>query len=96
MNVIKHAKATRCRVHVERAVERVSISVIDNGRGLPANPRRPGSGLGLRSMRTRAEELGGRCTIGSVATGGTRVDAWLPLYPAARDTATTDQVTVPA
>ena len=38
------------------------MDVADDGRGLPAAPV---AGVGLPSMRERAEELGGRCTVDS-------------------------------
>jgi two-component system, NarL family, sensor kinase len=44
--------------------------------GLPAVPR--AGGLGLASMRQRAEEIGGRCEIESDGDG-TRVSVALPL-----------------
>jgi signal transduction histidine kinase len=51
------------------------LEVQDNGRGLPIQRR---AGIGLNSMRERAEELGGTLTITSLATGGTSVLARLP------------------
>jgi signal transduction histidine kinase len=36
------------------------------------------AGVGTHSMRERAEELGGRCTIGAPEGGGTLVSARLP------------------
>ena len=44
--------------------------------GLPATLR---PGVGLRSMRERAEELGGTLTIEPGPEGGTRVAAILPI-----------------
>jgi two-component system NarL family sensor kinase len=35
-------------------------------------------GIGLRSMRERASELGGTCVIESLPAGGTRVLVHLP------------------
>jgi signal transduction histidine kinase len=35
--------------------------------------------VGMSSMRERAEELGGRCTVESVEGGGTLVRALLPF-----------------
>ncbi len=36
-------------------------------------------GVGIRSMRERAEELGGQLSITQVSPHGTQVSAWLPL-----------------
>lgn len=36
-------------------------------------------GVGLSSMRERAEELGGRCTVRPLPGGGTVVEATLPV-----------------
>jgi signal transduction histidine kinase len=38
--------------------------------------------VGLTSLRERAAELGGACTIESVAASGTRVRAQLPIWMA--------------
>jgi two-component system NarL family sensor kinase len=74
-NVTHHAQASRCTVRllVNKWFE---IEVSDNGRGLSdyLNP-----GVGIRSMRERAAELGGTCTIANKSGGGTQVLARLPL-----------------
>jgi signal transduction histidine kinase len=54
------------------------LEVSDDGRGI-AEDHRPG--VGLRSMRERAEELGGSCEISSRPGGGARVRARLPYAP---------------
>ncbi len=48
----------------------------DSRRTVP--PDRP-AGVGLSSMRERAEELGGNCAIEPSSSGGVRVLARLPL-----------------
>ncbi len=48
----------------------------DSRRTVP--PDRP-AGVGLSSMRERAEELGGNCAVGPSSSGGVRVLARLPL-----------------
>jgi signal transduction histidine kinase len=55
------------------------LRVEDDGRGfsVDAAPRR-GSGLGLVSMRERAEALGGRLTVASRPGEGTSVELVLP------------------
>ena len=80
-NVARHAAARTCLVRLE-AADRVILTVEDDGAGLA--PDRVG-GVGLRSMRERAEELGGSFEIGGRADGpGTRLSVCLPLLgPAA-------------
>ncbi len=75
-NVVKHANATTCRVSLCCDAAGCMISIIDDGRGIfPEH----GLGIGLQSMRERAEELGGRCIITCAIPYGTEVRAWLPL-----------------
>jgi signal transduction histidine kinase len=53
------------------------VRVEDDGRGYNGvSP--PTAGVGLDSMRARAEEIGGRLTIGPREPSGTVVEAVLP------------------
>jgi signal transduction histidine kinase len=74
-NVARHSRATHCRVSVELngALE---LEVSDDGAGIPARLR---PNVGLDSMRERAGELGGTCTIERGPSGGTRVRARIPM-----------------
>ncbi len=74
-NVARHAGATRCRIDV-RVDDRLELSVADNGRGTDGAT---GRGVGWTSMRERAAELGGSCTISNRAEGGLLVRAVLPI-----------------
>jgi signal transduction histidine kinase len=77
-NVIRHAHAQTCvlRLEIDLSAATLKLEVLDDGRGLPSDSR---AGVGLTSMRERAAELGGCCTIGRDDGGGTRVVAHLPL-----------------
>ncbi|WP_243060883.1 ATP-binding protein [Nocardioides sp. SR21] len=75
-NAVRHARARRVAVHLDGTPDWVSLRVEDDGAGLPESPR--AGGLGLASMRQRAEEIGGRLTVTSTAAG-TVVRADLPL-----------------
>ena len=75
-NVVRHAAADHCDVTLTSAHDRLALTVEDDGRGLPAGG---GAGIGLRSMRERAEEVGGTFNLGASAAGGVRVTAILPL-----------------
>ena len=75
-NVLRHARASRCQVCLEVGDELV-VSVSDDGVGLPGQPRP--DGIGLTSMRQRAADLGGSCTVGPAEPSGIIVQARLPL-----------------
>lgn len=74
-NVSRHAEATTCRIRFCLG-DALNLEIADDGIGMPINPR---AGVGLGSMRERAAELGGTCTVEPLRTGGTRVLARLPL-----------------
>jgi signal transduction histidine kinase len=78
-NAVRHAAADAVAIRVRAGGDAVEVEVTDDGRGLP---ERPVPGVGLSSMRERAAELGGSCSVGPAAPSGTRVHAVLPL-PAA-------------
>jgi signal transduction histidine kinase len=77
-NVARHAYAKTCRVHlsVDRGSGVLEVEITDDGAGMPGDRV---AGVGLSSMRERAEELGGTCNVVPIPTGGTRVLARLPL-----------------
>ena len=74
-NVVNHAGARHCVITLD-AGEELLVDIIDDGCGLPADVP---PGIGLRSMRARAEELGGVLTLREAPGGGTCVCARLPL-----------------
>ena len=76
-NAARHAKAGSAHVELRRTRARLHLSVVDDGQWVPPSSVRPG--VGMESMRQRAQELGGRATIAPNGTSGTRVRAWLPL-----------------
>ena len=77
-NVVRHAGASSCRVaiSIDPATQVLGVEVRDDGIGL-ASAGRPG--VGLSSMRERAEELEGTCRIEQPANGGTRIVVEIPL-----------------
>ena len=88
-NAVRHASATTSRVLFDATGEgTLQLEVVDDGQGLPSVPV---PGVGLESMRERAEELGGTFVVEAGAVGGTRVVARLPLAsvprPASRSVA---------
>ena len=75
-NVAKHAQATRCSLQLQYTVNSLVLSVGDNGVGIPENNL---EGVGLTSMRERAEELGGEFTLATIQPQGTHLTARLPF-----------------
>ena len=77
-NVARHAHAKTCHVRllVDQDVDMLEVEVTDDGVGMPKDRI---AGVGLSSMRERAEELGGTCDVEPDPGGGTRVLARLPL-----------------
>ena len=75
-NALRHSRATRLAVRLHRHQDRLTLQVTDDGTGIPAEPT---AGVGLASMRQRAEELGGTLSLCSPDGGGTTVEASLPL-----------------
>jgi two-component system NarL family sensor kinase len=73
-NAVRHSRARTCVASLEESGGALEIRVADDGAGLA-----PGAtpGVGLRSMRERAEELGGTFELGSGP--GTELRACLPL-----------------
>jgi signal transduction histidine kinase len=74
-NVVRHARATNCTVRLA-VDDHLEVEISDNGQGLPEKRR---AGVGLASMRERAQELGGTCLVEPRSEGGTRILARLPL-----------------
>ncbi len=74
-NVARHAQARRCRVSVSRQ-RMLSLEIVDDGVGITTPASR---GVGLDSMRDRAEELGGTCVITEADPRGTAIRVSLPL-----------------
>jgi len=74
VNVRRHAAARTCTVRLESDGRELTVTIDDDGIGLPRDPRH---GIGLRSMRERVEEVRGRLLFERLAPG-TRVRAVLP------------------
>jgi two-component system sensor histidine kinase DesK len=53
-NVVRHARATRCRISAKSCDGQLVVQVEDDGVGSPGV-----EGAGIESMRTRAREIGG-------------------------------------
>jgi signal transduction histidine kinase len=75
-NVVRHAGARTCCVRLVADSGALTVEVTDDGSGVAASAT---PGVGLSSMRERAAETGGSCTVTPGPDAGTRVLARLPL-----------------
>jgi PAS domain S-box-containing protein len=78
-NVKRHSGASKAKVRLEGSVEKLHLSIADQGRGFDVNEHSSRDGIGIRSMEERLRSLGGQLEISSRPMEGTRIDAWLPL-----------------
>jgi signal transduction histidine kinase len=72
-NTLKHAMATEVVVALRVEYGRVELEVVDNGRGFEPDALSDSGGLGLLSMRERAEKLGGSLMVIASPGKGTRI-----------------------
>jgi signal transduction histidine kinase len=76
-NAVKHSQCDRIQLELRQNGELIELEVRDNGKGFPPNlwtgDPESETGMGLSSMRERAELSGGRFTIDSSPEAGTRI-----------------------
>ena len=81
-NTVRHARANNVTIKMVCEGGRIlKLEVSDDGVGFETGGEFPGH-LGLRSMRERAQRLGGTLTVESDPGKGTTVRAHVPLRPA--------------
>lgn len=76
-NVVKHANAGTVWLRVNATDELLRVVIEDDGRGFAPAPVNSGAD-GLRNMRQRAADIGGRCEIRSEPDSGTTVTVEVP------------------
>jgi len=81
INALRHAQPGHVTVRVQLEGERLSVTVEDDGKGLPADWARPGH-FGLRGLRERVLNLGGAFAVDNRAPKGVRMAAEIPLVAA--------------
>ena len=77
-NAIKHGKAKFINVSLEKTGDAITLTITDDGIGLPENSR-PGDGMGLRIMAHRAAMIGATFNLERLPESGTRVTCKLPV-----------------
>ena len=76
-NVVRHAQASEATLSLASSPHMATLSIVDNGRGLPADL--PAHTAGISGMRERARLVHGELEIDSRPGGGTTIRLELPL-----------------
>jgi signal transduction histidine kinase/DNA-binding response OmpR family regulator len=76
-NALRHSAATEVMVRIEIEANQVLLSVEDNGAGF--DPSADSAGMGLSTMKERAEAIGGQMTITTAPEQGTTVEVAVAL-----------------
>jgi signal transduction histidine kinase len=77
-NAVKHAHPKHVDIVLAADGRTLTLTVSDDGSGLPR--RRRGPGMGLRIMAHRAEMIRGEFAVESGSSGGTRVRCRIPAH----------------
>jgi signal transduction histidine kinase len=78
-NALEHARAGRVHIALTYRAGAVEFSVEDDGEGFETGTDEAGRGVGLQSMRERAERIGGRLHLVSELGRGTLVTVVVPV-----------------
>jgi two-component system sensor histidine kinase UhpB len=74
--VLRHAEAATATVSLAADADGVTLSIADDGKGMPTDL--PEGTAGLGGMRERALLVGGRLSIEPNPGGGTRIKLHIP------------------
>lgn len=83
-NVLHHAEATRVTITVSKAAESLTVTIVDNGRGISERDLASEGSFGLIGMRERSALLGGHLAVRRRKPRGTVVKLTMPLPSAQR------------
>jgi signal transduction histidine kinase len=77
-NAAKHAAPTHVEIRLFMRASRLTLSVTDNGKGF--DPNASHAGVGLHSLRARAEALGGNVQFQSTLGQGSTIHFEIPFH----------------
>lgn len=77
-NALRHANASQVDVELRAERRRITVTVTDDGVGLPQNWSQPGH-YGLRGLGERIGQLGGKLTLRNCGSRGTLLAAEIPV-----------------
>ena len=77
-NAVKHSSADRIEISLSRADGMITLTIRDNGCGIPESAAEKSRGLGLLTMNQRALMIGGMLSVLPEPGGGTLVRCTTP------------------
>jgi signal transduction histidine kinase len=78
-NVLKHARASEVCLEMEIADDYATITVQDNGAGIPMGASDRAGAHGLKQMKFRMQAIRGTCEVGAGPKGGTIATIRFPM-----------------
>ena len=79
-NIIKHSEASEVNIYLTQGTPtEINIIIEDNGKGFDPKIIESQSGIGLKNMEKKVEQMGGTFTIDSIINKGTSIIIDLPL-----------------
>jgi PAS domain S-box-containing protein len=84
-NVIRHSKATRVVIELNKDGDKLVMKITDNGVGIYPGSRKGGNSFGLVGVEERIHALNGRFIINSTPGNGTTLTIFIPLPAAAEE-----------
>jgi signal transduction histidine kinase len=78
-NIARHAEAKRVTIQLALEDKNIRLSIVDDGKGLPADESEAPPSLGMVGMRARARQCGGELSVTAAQPSGVRIEAVVPL-----------------
>ena len=78
-NALRHGQATVLKLALHAVPDSLTLDVVDDGQGLPADGTQRSGHYGLRWLAERVEALGGRFSIEAALPRGVHLQVRLPL-----------------
>jgi len=78
-NIARHAEAKRVTIQLALEDRHIRLSIVDDGKGLPADESEAPPSLGMVGMRARARQCGGELSVTPAQPSGVRIEAVVPL-----------------
>ena len=78
-NIARHAEAKRVTIQLALEDKSIRLSIVDDGKGLPADESVSPPSLGMVGMRARARQCGGELSVTPAQPSGVRIEAVVPV-----------------